>query len=216
MNRLIDAGFNSFVEKLSAKYDISREEIEELWTENWQGYLPSKTQIVKVTKTTKTKPTTTTKAPTKTTTTTTEEKGDGRCTYKFVKGTNQGKLCGAKVKDGGPLCSKHKKNSVNVVPKPKAGSPKRMVLKLDKTTKRWYHPETSLVFKSSTDKVVCGKKSGKEVRPLTDADKEVCMEWGFPYEDEEEEEEEEEIHEEEAEEEEDEEEYPVVDEEDDD
>lgn len=207
MNKLIDAGFNSFVEKLSTKYDISREEIEELWTESWRGYLPSKTEIVKVTKTTKTKPVAKAK-------TTTEEKGDGRCTYKFVKGTNQGKLCGAKVKDGGPLCSKHKKNSVNVVPKPKAGSPKRMVLKLDKATKRWYHPDTSLVFKSSTDKVVCGKKDGKEIRPLTDADKEVCMEWGFPYEDEEEEEEEEEIHEEE--EEEDEEEYPTVDEEDED
>lgn len=57
----------------------------------------------------------------------------------------------------------------------------KIVLKKLKDTDNVWHSESTLVFKSSKDKVVIGRYSEKEIIPLDDVCLELCSKWKFKY-----------------------------------
>jgi len=58
---------------------------------------------------------------------------------------------------------------------------KKIVLKKLKELDVIWHPETTLVFRSVTDKVVTGRIYNGSVIPLDDEAIELCAEWKFKY-----------------------------------
>jgi hypothetical protein len=57
----------------------------------------------------------------------------------------------------------------------------KIVLKKLKDTDNVWHSESTLVFKSSKDKVVIGRYFEKEIIPLDDLCLELCSKWKFKY-----------------------------------
>lgn len=60
--------------------------------------------------------------------------------------------------------------------------PKRKIaLKKNKEIDKIWHPESGLVFKSSTEKLVIGRFKDGEVIPLDDEALDLCTQWKFKY-----------------------------------
>ena len=57
----------------------------------------------------------------------------------------------------------------------------RVILKKNKNINRIWHPDSTLVFKSATEKVVIGRYDGKEIISLDDESLELCTKWNFKY-----------------------------------
>jgi len=58
----------------------------------------------------------------------------------------------------------------------------KIVLKKNKTIGKIWHPETRLVFKSPSEKIVIGYFNDEEVIKLNEENIKVCKEWGFKFE----------------------------------
>jgi hypothetical protein len=57
----------------------------------------------------------------------------------------------------------------------------KLVLKRHKKTDKLYHPESSLVFKSATEKLVIGRMDGDEFISLDDETLDLCEKHQFKY-----------------------------------
>ena len=57
----------------------------------------------------------------------------------------------------------------------------KIVLKKNKTINKIWHPESTLVFKSSSEKLVIGRFQDGEVIPLDDEALDLCVQWKFKY-----------------------------------
>jgi hypothetical protein len=57
----------------------------------------------------------------------------------------------------------------------------KIVLKKNKTINKIWHPESTLVFKSSNEKLVIGRFQDGEVIPLDDEALDLCVQWKFKY-----------------------------------
>ena len=133
------------------------------------------------------------------------------CPYKYIKGDKLGKNCGTKAKDGDIYCSIHKKyeglekKEKKILPERKKTSEPKVepkvetktalqkisskselgsqpILRKHKITNRLYHPESLLVFKSSSEKVVVGKIVDDQVQKLSSKDIELCKKYFFRFE----------------------------------
>ena len=62
-----------------------------------------------------------------------------------------------------------------------SSSKNKIVLKKLKDTNNVWHSDSTLVFKSSKDKVVIGRYLEKEIIPLDDLCLELCSKWKFKY-----------------------------------
>ena len=58
---------------------------------------------------------------------------------------------------------------------------RKIVLKKNKTIDKIWHPDSTLVFKSSEEKLVIGRLENGQVIPLDDIAVELCEEWKFKY-----------------------------------
>ena len=57
----------------------------------------------------------------------------------------------------------------------------KLVLKKNKKLDKIYHPETSLVFKSATEKIVIGRIEDDEFVPLDQLCVDLCLQNNFKY-----------------------------------
>lgn len=125
-----------------------------------------------------------------------KSKGDGTCIHKFTKGEKAGEKCGAKIKEG-DYCGKHvkkvespksvKSDKSEKSEKSKSSSPKEVcksivIRKLADHEGKYWHPDTTMVFESATEKKVIGKLKNKKIVELTADDIEECKRWGFVFE----------------------------------
>ncbi len=117
-----------------------------------------------------------------------------RCLYVFLKGAKRGKACNAKARTDGGFCSKHKhKEGVpqkevkgEVLPKArKTVINKKITLRLHQALKKFWHPESKLVFKGKEpkDRVVIGRVGEDgDIQTLREEDIEECKKLSFKYE----------------------------------
>ena len=61
---------------------------------------------------------------------------------------------------------------------------KKIVLKKNKSLDKIWHPDSTLVFKSSTEKVVIGRCVNDSLISLDDEALELCKQWKFKYDEE--------------------------------
>ena len=57
----------------------------------------------------------------------------------------------------------------------------KIVLKKNTTINKIWHPESTLVFKSSKEKLVIGRFHDGELIPLDDEALDLCVQWKFKY-----------------------------------
>ena len=57
----------------------------------------------------------------------------------------------------------------------------KIILKRNKLINKIWHPESTLVFKSSTEKLVIGRLDGSDIIPLDDEAIDLCVQWKFKY-----------------------------------
>ena len=96
-------------------------------------------------------------------------------------------MCGLKCAKGSRYCSKHKKYEYKeqkikkeIVPKPVK---KQTIIRMNKKINKFWHPETRLVFKSKTNRVVIGRcNEENEIVSLSKEDMEICKSRSFAYE----------------------------------
>jgi hypothetical protein len=123
------------------------------------------------------------------------------CPYIFVKGKDKkGTVCGAKVRiEGRTYCSRHKSKEGTLQKEPKGTllpkarknvTPKKITLRMHRSLKVLWHPDSKLVFKN---RIVVSRIEDGDIRSLREEDIEECKKWRFKYEIKEEEEEKEEI-----------------------
>jgi hypothetical protein len=126
---------------------------------------------------------------------------DNLCPYVFMKGSKSGQMCGVRAKTG-TYCSKHKKceeagpkiKKEPVVPaakkamsktikEPKTTSvkPVEIQFNMNKKIGRHVNPQSSMVIKSATERVVIGKLVNDEIKPLNNEDLDTCRKFGFRY-----------------------------------
>jgi hypothetical protein len=161
----IQSAINNYISTISKNYDIDEKELHELWGSNL-------------------KTATKTKASTK-------KESDGGCVYKYIKGKQEGQMCGKNVKADSKYCSKHakfetdgQKEKKSVIPKEEVNVNKSKLekcIRYNKDINKWWHQETKLIFKSNLDKVVVGIYRNETVENLTDDDCKVCEQYGFKY-----------------------------------
>lgn len=57
----------------------------------------------------------------------------------------------------------------------------KITLKKNKDIDRIWHPESTLIFKSASEKIVVARYDNEEIIPLDDECVSLCEEWGFKY-----------------------------------
>ena len=114
----------------------------------------------------------------------------GKCSYKFIKGKNEGNFCDCSAKLNSKYCSKHMKyeekgqKEKTSLPKNKVVDKKivqKPTIRLNEEIGKFWHKESQLVFKSSSEKIVIGAYRDKILRKLTDEDVETCKQFGFKF-----------------------------------
>jgi len=124
------------------------------------------------------------------------------CKYVFTRGATTGSTCNAKLKSGSEYCSRHVKyeseeqkiKEKKIVPvttktkeketpsKPKKTASKpNITLRMNKDIKKFWNPETQLVFKAKDDRVVVASYRDEELSKLTEDDIMLCEQYGFKY-----------------------------------
>ena len=110
-----------------------------------------------------------------------------KCMYRFTRGINSGNKCNANTKSGN-YCGRHKQyeNEVqkvkNILPSGNRNkNPKKIIIRKNKDIDKYWHPSTSLIFKSNTEKIVIGVYRNNKVESLDDDSIEKCKIWSFPY-----------------------------------
>lgn len=187
----IERVFSEYSSKISDKYNIDINELKEIWdtmedvSVNDGIKKPDNIKIPTSSKKTVSKASSVSSSKVSTPRST---NSSDKCSYKFIKGKQQGCFCTGSTKNGNKYCSKHlkfenegqkeKKAPIPVVEKKSLDR----IIKLNKDIKMWWHLETKLVFKSSTEKIVIGRCKDGEFQKLTEYDIEDCQKYGFKYE----------------------------------
>ena len=185
----IERVFSEYSSKISEKYNIDINELKEIWDTmedvSDDGKKPDYIKIPTSSKKTISKASSVSSSKVSTPKST---NSSDKCNYKFIKGKQQGSFCTGSTKNGNKYCSKHlkfenegqkeKKASIPVVEKKSLDR----IIKLNKDIKMWWHLETKLVFKSSTEKIVIGRYKDGEFQKLKEDDIEDCQKYGFKYE----------------------------------
>ena len=187
---IIDNSISNFINNVSEKYEIDKEELEKIWA---CGNLT--TCDIKPQKKIITKP-----SPSKTDASSTS--GSEGCPYVYTKGEKEGQVCNIKPKGGVTFCTRHKKYE-GMEPKQKKILPStkksigantsiakkepvkkevNTVLRKNKAIYMLWHSATGMVFKSAKERIVIGKCENDKVLPLTQNDIEICMAHSFAYE----------------------------------
>jgi len=185
INKIIENHISGYINKISNKFSISVEDLNSMWAEHHEYKEKPKKNEEKVFESSSSS----------------SQEGEF-CPYTFTKGAKEGQSCTSRPNNGAVYCSRHKKyegtipKTKKVLPVPKKSigngvkSKKPLLIpeqsntilrKNNKIDKLW-HPETSLVFKSSEERIVIGKYDDGEILALTESDIEVCVEYGFGYE----------------------------------
>ena len=182
INTAVNTAISKYVSKIVTEFEgIDAEELQVLWNE------VSSDIKVSMSSTTKTK-----KSPAKS-----ASSNEDGCPYEFQRGDKSGTVCGSSPKDGSSYCARHKKyegqekKDRKIVPAPKRSiKPKKVKSPVPKKVNRvlrkhssgtLWHPETSLVFKSSNDRIVTGKMIDDKIVPLKEEDVDECKRWGFAF-----------------------------------
>jgi|UniRef100_A0A6C0J4Y8 hypothetical protein len=131
-----------------------------------------------------------------------DEKCKG-CPYVWSRGDKSGTTCGSIPKNGSIYCSRHKKyegvetkakkvlpttnnkKTISSVTKKKGASPSKEVgltLHKNKEIDKLWDPNTKMVFKSISEKIVIGKYEDGEVKNLSSVDIDCCKQYGFAFE----------------------------------
>ena len=175
---VINDAVNNYISVISENYNIDAKELKNLWDNNKSDdtkSVASKTSTKSVASKTSTK---------------SKAKNDVTCIYKYIKGKQEGQLCGKNAKLDSNYCTKHLKFETDGQKEKKSIIPKEEVVKVSKVEKcirynkeinRWWHQETKLIFKSNLDKVVVGIYRNDNIEKLNDDDCNVCEKYGFKY-----------------------------------
>ena len=190
----IDNSIEKFINNISEKYEIDKDELLKLWDSGNLTNCEIKC-IDKPQKKTIAKP-----SPTKTDVSSTSA-SEG-CPYVYTKGEKEGQVCNIKPKGGVVFCTRHKKYE-GLEPKQKKILPStkksiggntvvtkkepvkkevNTVLRKNKDIDMLWHSPTGMVFKSAKERIVIGKCVNDKVLPLTKDDIEICMSHSFAYE----------------------------------
>jgi hypothetical protein len=204
--KCIKEAIQVYSDKISEKYDIDYEELQEIWNNlSFDIKLTSKNKETVKKSPVQKKENKTEKQNKKEKDGDDEADEDDRCPYVFTKGKNSGQSCNAKLKDGLTYCSKHQKcegigqaekkktpktkesiSSKAVGTTSKKSSPEKRpiekIIKLNNDINKLWHAETELVFKSKDERVVIASYRDGSLNPLTDDDIELCEKYGFKYE----------------------------------
>ena len=166
---VINDAVNNYISVISENYNIDAKELKNLWDNNKSDD---------------------TKSVASKTSTKSKAKNDVTCIYKYIKGKQEGQLCGKNAKLDSNYCTKHLKFETDGQKEKKSIIPKEEVVKVSKVEKcirynkeinRWWHQETKLIFKSNLDKVVVGIYRNDNIEKLNDDDCNVCEKYGFKY-----------------------------------
>jgi hypothetical protein len=178
---VINDAVNNYISVISENYNIDAKELKNLWDNNKSDdtkSVASKTSTKSVASKTSTK------------SSVAKAKNDVTCIYKYIKGKQEGQLCGKNAKLDSNYCTKHLKFETDGQKEKKSIIPKEEVVKVSKVEKcirynkdinRWWHQETKLIFKSNLDKVVVGIYRNDNIEKLNDDDCNVCEKYGFKY-----------------------------------
>lgn len=198
IEKVIQEAIKEYNLKLSEVYGLVPCELEELWGSIMNSTAPKSKPKVKASPEkalVKPKPKASPEKPS-------PEETDG-CPYAFTKGAKDGQKCGAKPKSCSTYCSRHSKYEgqelkvkkltpqakKSVAPPKKPRSPSsvkkqlNLVLRENKDIGSYWHPDTQMVFKSATQRIVIGKCVDGKVVDLTEEDKDVCRAHNFAFED---------------------------------
>lgn len=117
-----------------------------------------------------------------------------KCAYVFVRGPLKGTTCGCIVKNPTrSFCPKHFKKGTspnNVIAKPRKtpvvpdatqGQTVTKVIRRNKNINKFWHEQTGMVFKSAHERVVVETYKDGVINDLTDEDIKICEELGFAY-----------------------------------
>jgi len=174
---VINDAVNNYISVISENYNIDAKELKNLWDNNKSDDTRSVAS----------------KTSTKSVASKSKAKNDGNnvtCIYKYIKGKQEGQLCGKNAKSDSNYCTKHLKFETGGQKEKKSIIPKEEVVKVSKVEKcirynkdinRWWHQETKLIFKSNLDKVVVGIYRNDNIEKLNDEDCNVCEKYGFKY-----------------------------------
>jgi hypothetical protein len=174
---VINDAVNNYISVISENYNIDAKELKNLWDNNKSDDTKSVAS----------------KTSTKSVASKSKAKNDGNnvtCIYKYIKGKQEGQLCGKNAKSDSNYCTKHLKFETGGQKEKKSIIPKEEVVKVSKVEKcirynkdinRWWHQETKLIFKSNLDKVVVGIYRNDNIEKLNDDDCNVCEKYGFKY-----------------------------------
>ena len=113
----------------------------------------------------------------------------GICPFVLRRGVKAGTVCGSKNKKNSEFCSQHSRKNVkekeilviktnSIALPPKKPNP---VLRMNKIIGKWWHPDSSLVFKSSEEKFVIGIFKNNQLVDLSEEDVQVCVAHKFKY-----------------------------------
>ena len=163
LSQIIDSQIVLFIDKIVQKCNLDKDELFALWKED-SSKESSKESSIKVNNIKK------------------EKKIENICIY---IDSISGSKCTTRIRGEGNLCSKHKTkakkiNKEEIKPENNCIN-KSKILRLHRTFKKFYHPETGFVFKSKEEKVVIGKIEGENIEKLNSKSIDECKAWGFPY-----------------------------------
>ena len=191
---IINKNINEYITKLSEKYSLDIDELQALWSEVSGSSSKKKTASKKKKEDSDSENEEKPKKQSK-------KNVDGGCPYLFIKGKNEGNICGSKPKDGATYCSRHskhegvgqkekkkiptaKKISEKAAPKEKSSPSQKpkMIIRINKDLDKYWNPESCLVFKSKDERVVIGSYRDEKFEKLNDEDILLCEKYGFKYE----------------------------------
>ena len=195
----IGQAVKQYSDAISKKYKIDSKDLEKMWDDisvNIEYINQSGEDKPEKKKAEKKKPKVD-ESDTKSVNSSTSKNSDG-CVYLFTRGKNSGSKCGVKTKTES-YCSKHEKfedtkpKVKKTLPKAKSISsnlksaptspalPKKIdkVLRENKDIKKFWHPDTQLVFKSRDERVVIGRLKDGKICELNDEDIKLCESYSF-------------------------------------
>ena len=179
----INEAINSFVEAISKNYQLDSQELKKIWQNVSSNGIPP----ISPPKSTKSSPSRIrTPAPSPA-----DDENDTKCIMILKSGKSKGNRCSKNKTSGCDYCGIHKKSVTNdsasvTSHDTESTAVKKSVdkvLRKHKVLDKFWHPESKMVFKSKNERVVIGRESNDVVHPLTSEDKEVCIKYGFKFED---------------------------------
>ena len=116
------------------------------------------------------------------------QNAENKCGYIYLRGSKSGTVCGNKNKKNSEFCSQHTKKKekdevvvLNTHEVKEVAKKPNPVLRMNKIIGKWWHADTSLVFKSSEEKIVIGIFKDDKIVDLSEDDVKVCIANKFKY-----------------------------------